>query len=172
MLTNTCQFDMSNQVVANNRLYVSLMFLPQRGNEHASKQEASMELRIEFPNRIYAEAYLKLIPEEKDAVGSGHSGTAVFLRLPSSLRKLEASRTQGGFIFTFQSRAAAKEWSDPICKPLSGQPNDILVKQYWELEELDRALQLGDDPPKGGMRPPPPGPAKGSSAAAERRRFH
>lgn len=109
------------------------------------------KIRLVFPDPKSAERYYfkaRIIKAEyllskNPALGSksDDSDVEVVLRLPSSVRKVESSRSLGGFVLYFDSPERARLWVDPVCCTVSKEPELLVIKQYWQPGELSEALK-------------------------------
>lgn len=103
-------------------------------------------LRLVFPTSHLAAAYHHRCALLKPAYllspwPTTSKSSEVLLRLPSSVRKFESSRSLGGFVLYFTHATDAVRFSDPVMCRVAGEADLLVIKQYWPVDELEHALR-------------------------------
>jgi len=136
------------------------------------------KIRLLFPDsrsaeRYYTKAHIikaEYLLSKNPALGSrsDESDLEVMLRLPSSVRKVESSRSLGGFVLYFEHPESARQWADPICCKVAGEPDLLVIKQYWQPSDLKEALRPSTLAPGGNNQFQDPSRKRGQSGTRHR----
>ncbi|KAF7593646.1 hypothetical protein BBP40_011051 [Aspergillus hancockii] len=98
------------------------------------------EIRIEFPTSHHAKSYHYVI---SCRAAARLEGCNVYVKMPQSVGKLEASLTYDGLIFHFDNTSEAAKWKDVLWYQVPGRSLQIYLKRDWlHGGDLCRALKL------------------------------